>query len=60
MKEILQFVRESKEELRKVTWPSRNEVTSFTVVVVITVIFMSLFLWLIDTGLMSLIKVVMK
>ena len=60
MKEIFQFVKESRDELRKVTWPSRDEVTSFTVVVVITVVFMSLFLWLIDTGLMSLIKVVMK
>lgn len=60
MKKALQFIRESREELRKVTWPSRDEVTSFTVVVVITVIFMSVFLWIVDTGLMSLIKTVMK
>ena len=60
MKKALQFIRESKEELRKVTWPSRDEVTSFTVVVVITVIFMSVFLWIVDTGLMALIKTVMK
>jgi len=60
VKEFLQFVRESKEELRKVTWPDRDEVTNFTIVVVITVIFISLFLWFIDTGLMTLIKTVMK
>ena len=60
MKKALQFIRESREELRKVTWPSRDEVTSFTVVVVITVIFMSVFLWIVDTGLMALIKTVMK
>ncbi|HOO70453.1 MAG TPA: preprotein translocase subunit SecE [Spirochaetota bacterium] len=60
MKEVLQFIRESKEELRKVTWPNRDEVTSFTIVVVVTVVFISIFLWLIDTGLMALIKVVLR
>jgi preprotein translocase subunit SecE len=57
---ILTFVREAKEELRKVTWPSRDEVTSFTIVVVVTVIIVSLFLWLVDSGLMILIKYVTK
>ncbi len=60
LQKILTFVRESKEELRKVTWPSRDEVTSFTIVVVVTVIIISLFLWMIDSGLMILIKFVTK
>jgi preprotein translocase subunit SecE len=60
VKEIIQFVRESREELRKVTWPDRDEVTSFTMVVVATLVFISLFLWLVDTGLMTIIKFVMK
>jgi len=60
VKQILQFIRESREELRKVTWPNRDEVTSFTVVVVVTLVFISLFLWAVDTGLMTLIKVVIK
>jgi preprotein translocase subunit SecE len=50
------FVSEAKDELRKVTWPSRDEVTSFTVVVVVTIVVISLFLWFIDSGLMILIK----
>ncbi len=60
MKKALQFIRESKEELRKVTWPDRDEVTSFTGVVVVTVVMISLFLWLIDSALMTLIRTVMK
>jgi len=60
VKKYIQFVQESRDELRKVTWPDRDEVTSFTVVVVITVILISLFLWLVDTSLMSLIKLLMK
>ncbi len=57
---IVAFVRESKEELRKVTWPTRDEVTSFTIVVVVTIVIISLFLWLVDSGLMIIINSVMK
>lgn len=60
MKKFIQYIRDSKEELKKVTWPDRDEVTSFTVVVVVTVVIISIFLWLVDTGLMSLINVVMN
>jgi len=59
IKQFIDFAKEAKEELRKVTWPDRDEVTSFTIVVVITVIMISLFLWLVDSALMKLIKVVM-
>lgn len=57
---ILTYVRESKEELRKVTWPSRDEVTSFTMVVVVTVLIISFFLWAVDSGLMYFIQKVIK
>jgi preprotein translocase subunit SecE len=43
-----------------VTWPDRDEVTSFTGVVVVTVVFVSIFLWLVDSALMTLVKVVIK
>ncbi|MBN1531405.1 MAG: preprotein translocase subunit SecE [Spirochaetes bacterium] len=56
---MLEFFRESKEELRKVTWPDRDEVTNFTLVVLVAVLIMSLFLWLVDAGIMEIIKIVM-
>lgn len=58
IKQLISFFKDSREELKKVTWPDREEVTSFTVVVVISLIVFSLFLWLVDTGIMALIKVV--
>ena len=58
-KKTVTFVKESREELKKVTWPERDEVTSFTIVVIVTVVIVSLFLWVVDTGLMSLIQTVM-
>ncbi len=60
IREFFAYLRESKEELKKVTWPTRDEVTSYTAVVVVTVIIISVFLWAIDSGLMLLITNVMK
>ena len=41
---IQRYVRETAGELRKVSWPSREEATHLTIVVVITMIFMGIFL----------------
>ena len=60
IKQLIGFIKDSREELKKVTWPDRDEVTSFTVVVIVAVCVISVFLWLVDTGLMALITVVMK
>jgi len=54
-KRIITFTREARDELKKVTWPDRDEVTSFTVVVIVSVIIVSLFLWFVDSALMALI-----
>lgn len=43
------FFRDSWTELQKVVWPSRQEVSRFTVVVIITVCAVSFFLWVWDT-----------
>lgn len=56
---MVTFVRESRDELKKVTWPERDEVTSFTVVVIVAVVIVSIFLGLIDSFLMTIIKTVM-
>lgn len=60
MKKALQFIREARDELRKVTWPDRDEVTSYTGVVVVTTVVISLFLWLVDSTLMTIIRTVIK
>ena len=44
-----QFLHETRNQLRLVTWPSRREVYSTTVVVVVTVAFFALFFWMTDS-----------
>jgi len=59
IKKIITFIHEARDELKKVTWPDRDEVTSFTMVVVVSVIIISLFLWFTDSIIMSVIKIAM-
>jgi preprotein translocase subunit SecE len=56
----IQFLREVKIELKKVTWPSRKQALGSTVVVIILVVIISLFLGVVDIGLSSLVGVVLQ
>jgi preprotein translocase subunit SecE len=57
---IIQFLREVKVELKKVTWPSRKQTIGSTVVVIILVLIVSLFLGVVDIGLSNLVRVVLQ
>jgi preprotein translocase subunit SecE len=55
-----QFLREVKTELKKVTWPSRKDALSGTVVVLVAVFIIATFLGIVDSGLSNLIKELLK
>lgn len=59
MKKIIAFVKEAREELGMVSWPTKDEVSKYTMVVVVTLFVSSIFLWMVDSLLMILIKLVM-
>jgi len=47
-KRFLNFLKDVKAELKKVTWPSRAEVTSTTIVVIIATVFFGFYLFFMD------------
>jgi len=51
-----QFLRESRTELRKVKWPTRKELLASTAAVIVLVLVVSLYLGLIDFGLIKIIR----
>lgn len=53
------FLTEVKVELKKVTWPTRKQVTGTTIVVIIFVFVVAAFLGLFDFGLAKLVQVVL-
>jgi preprotein translocase subunit SecE len=52
----IQFIREVKNELFKVVWPSRREVVRITAAVIIFSVVMAIFLGAIDFGLTQLFE----
>ena len=42
------FLRESRAELRKVTWPNRKELITYTVVVIVSTAIVAVFLGIVD------------
>ncbi|MFO7495455.1 MAG: preprotein translocase subunit SecE [Desulfobacterales bacterium] len=55
----VQFLREVKVELKKVTWPTRKQAAGSTVVVLVVVMIVSLFLGVVDMGLSSMVRAVL-
>lgn len=57
---IIQFLKEVRYELRRVTWPSRKETLAGTMVVLVIVLIAASFLGIVDVGLSELIKTVLS
>lgn len=50
------FFRETKAEMKKVSWPSRKDVFRHTQVVIISIVFIGLILWLVDLAFGSIVN----
>ncbi|TCS81564.1 preprotein translocase subunit SecE [Tepidibacillus fermentans] len=55
---IRDFFKDSVRELKKVRWPSRKELISYTTVVITTVAFLTIFFVIIDLGISSILSLI--
>ena len=60
MAKVIQFFKESRAELKKVQWPSRDDVVSSIKVVIISTILVAVILGLLDLGFTELFRIIMK
>lgn len=60
MSRIAQFFRNVRSEMSKVSWPKRKELTSYTITVIATVVFLSLFFMVVDLGISSVVRWVLS
>lgn len=54
------FLREVRAELKKVSWPNKKELTSYTGIVFVSVVFVAALIWLIDTAFTEALKGLIK
>lgn len=53
------FLRDVVTEMKRVSWPGRKELVKYTSVVLGTVGFIALFFFVVDTGISSLIRLIL-
>ena len=54
-----EYFRGVRTEMKKVVWPTRKEVVSYTAVVIAVCAAFALAFWLIDTGVLAALKVIL-
>jgi preprotein translocase subunit SecE len=57
-KSIFSFFSESWAELKKVRWPNRKELTNYTLIVIGTVTFVTIYFWVLDIGISFVIEAI--
>jgi preprotein translocase subunit SecE len=60
LRRVQQFFREVAVEFRRVSWPSRQDVASSTIVVLVLVFVMAFYLGAVDVGLARIVGVILK
>ena len=60
MAKVVQFIKESRAELKKVVWPTKEDVISSIKVVIVSTIVVALVLGLLDLGYTKLFQLMMK
>lgn len=58
--DLKKFLRGVKSELKKVHWPDRPTIITFTGVVLVTVFFVAALIWVVDSGLGYLLNLFLK
>ena len=57
---ISEFLRETKVELKKVTWPTKQELIANTIVVIIAVVLCAALIWIIDSIFSMLFRMILQ
>ena len=57
--QIVKYFRETKAEMKKVSWPSWKELRQHTGVVMTSIVIIGAYLYVIDTGMGEIVKVVL-
>ena len=60
LQSVRNFLGEVRDELKKSTWPTRNELLESTAVVILSVILFSVFVGLTDTLLVSVLRLITR
>ncbi len=55
---FVSYFRDGFRELKKVRWPNRKELTSYSIIVISTVVFVTIYFVIVDLGISSLLQLI--
>lgn len=58
IKRISNFFRGVRAEIKKITWPNKKELITYTTVVLVTCALMALVVWILDVGLHGTLRLI--
>lgn len=53
---MFKFLKNVSREMKKVSWPKGKELTNYTIIVISTVIFVSVFFFVVDLGITQILN----
>ncbi len=59
-KRLRRFFHDVRVELKKVNWPNRKELATFTGIVLVVILVIGAFFWVLDTGLTGVLKIIIN
>ncbi len=60
IKKAIKFLKETRSELKKVNWPNRQQLMVYTGVVLTVVAIVSVYFWILDTGFLGIIQMIVN
>ncbi|EMT45629.1 MULTISPECIES: preprotein translocase subunit SecE [Anoxybacillus] len=60
MQQLTKFFREVVREMKKVSWPKRKELVNYTITVLATVAFFTVFFAVVDLGISELVRFILE
>ncbi|MCR3921783.1 MAG: preprotein translocase subunit SecE [Firmicutes bacterium] len=59
-KSLTKHFKDVRQELKKVHWPNRRELTVFTSMVLMAIFFIGVFFWVLDSGFTGMLKLILQ
>ncbi len=60
LKRLKRFFHDIRIELKKVNWPNRRELATFTGIVLVVILVIGAFFWVLDSGLTGVLRIIIN
>ncbi|MDD2282665.1 MAG: preprotein translocase subunit SecE [Eubacteriales bacterium] len=60
MKKLITFLKDVRRELKKVQWPNRRELTTYTAIVLLSVVVVGAIIWVVDLGYQQILTLIFQ